>query len=106
MTDERGPSYWDVSEYCAHMRARWGVACVFTLVPPVPVGVDNRWSSWGVRVQVWRGEKVVAGVAERVEYFGRGGAWKTAPAACHAALRVLEDRLEAAEKAAAGVARF
>lgn len=106
MPEERGPSYWDVSAYCQHLRAHWGVACVIELVPPVPVGMDNRWSPWGCRVQVWRGASRVPGVAERVEYFGKNGAWATAPAAAHAALRELEDRLEAAEKQAAAVAAF
>lgn len=103
---EHGPSWWDVSEYCAHMRARWGLTCVLQLVPPIPVGVNNRWSSWGCRVQVWRGEKAPEGVGERVEHWGTGGTWKTAPAAAHAALRQLETRLLDRERAQRAQAAF
>jgi glutathione S-transferase len=106
MSTEHGPSYWDVSEYMEHLRAKYGVGVSFRLHPPHRAGPDAKWTSWGVEAEVFHGTSPAKAVRPRVEYFGKGGAWKTAPAALHAALRVLEDRLAEKEEAAARSARF
>lgn len=106
MSDERGPSYWDVSAYVDHLRERYAVGVSFELYPPHRAGPDGKWTSWGVEAKVFRGPQAAQAVRPRIEYFGKGGAWKTAPAAAHAALRCLEDRLQESEAVARAQARF
>lgn len=106
MSDTRGPSYYDVSDYAHYLRGKYGIGITFTVCPPIPSGVDNRWSSWCCSVEVRdpkTGERKGPAMAS---HWGKNGAWATAPAAFHDALRRLETWLEERERAARERAAF
>jgi formylglycine-generating enzyme required for sulfatase activity len=63
-------------------------------------------SGWAVVVSVSPREGRRGATFTTTQRFGRGGSWKTAPAALHAALRDAEERLREQEQAAAQQAAF
>ena len=103
---ELGPSYWDCARLVKELEDRTGKVCRINIVPPHQVGPDRRWTSWGVQAEIFSAKEGAYGPGARYEYWGKGGAWKTFPAALHAALRVLEERVSAREAQAVAQAAF
>ena len=103
---EQGPSYWDVSAHADHLREQDGIGIRWTLVPPIK-RVDGRgWSSWCVSVEVWTLRARTTRRWNAQAAFGRGGAWKTLPAALAATLRAYEAQRADEQVAVEAQARF
>lgn len=106
MSEERGPSWWDLGDYCDHLAAKYNASVELRLAWPVRRLDGKGKSGWSAVASVSRRRKGQIRPLGRAVRFGAGGAWKTAPAAFHAALRELEAALEAEEAAAAKQTAF
>lgn len=104
MSEERGPSWYDVSVALEQFWEEYNVAAVLGLARPIK-RVDGRgYTTWGVSITV---APVVGGKARPRtfwRYWGKGGAHATAPAALYWALwdaRAHLDELRATAEAQA-----
>lgn len=103
---ERGPGYWDCAQMCDYIERTYGKVVRCFIVAPRRVGPSGRLSAWSVWCEVYDPKGDGYPGPARAEYFGAGGAWKTFPAALHAALRNLQERLADRDEATAKQATF
>lgn len=88
-----GPSYFDVQQAVEHVRDRYGVGIDFTIVPPLYIKATGERQSWQVVARVWRlSDSRETTIGDR-QAFGRNAAWATMPAAMHAAVLAVADKL-------------
>lgn len=106
MSEERGPSWYDVSIYAEHIRDTYGRLVYFKLAPPVRRLDGRGYTSWCGLVELY-GRDAGSGV-ERVfqASWGSGGAARTAPGALYAALTLCEGYLEEKKATAERQAAF
>lgn len=106
MSEERGPTWYDVSIYAEHIRDVYGRLVYFKLAPPVRRLDGRGYTSWCGLVEL-HGSVSGSGV-ERVfqASWGSGGAARTAPAALYAALTLCEGYLEEKARKALAQATF
>lgn len=101
-----GPTWYDVDMYAEEVRKRDAVGVRWRVVPPI-ARIDGRGrSSWSVSVEVWALRSKEARVWHAQASWGRGGSWKTAPAALLASLRAYEAQREDERVAAQAQASF
>lgn len=106
MTQDIGPTYQDVQEAVERCRDRWGVGIHFIVRPPLLIKATGKYTSWQVLVEGWylRGDKKHPfGSAQT---YGRGGSWRTMPAAMWHAVRVFDERLQEDERWSEAQAAF
>lgn len=100
-----GPSYWDVSTYAEDLGLRWACHLQFVVTPPVRVDTTGKYTSWCVTLRAASTPGVYGPVPALVAYYGKGGSWKTLPAAMHDVLRRYDayraEQVAAAERRAA-----
>lgn len=101
-----GPSYRDVSDYAADVRARDGVGVRWWITPPVYIKTTGRWTSWAVSIEVWTIGASKNRTWNASAAYGQNGAWKTVPAAMLATLRAYEQKREDERVAAEAQAMF
>lgn len=106
VSDQSGPSYYDVQVAVEHLRDVYGVGVDFVLVPPLYIRATGKKKPWGVVCRAW-----YLGTSRESPYgdhasFGQGGQWRTLPAAAHSALLSLQAKLESARLSAEQVAAF
>lgn len=106
MSQENGPSYYDVQIAVEYLRDRYGVGVDFVLVSPLYMPATGKRQAWQVCAKAWRlGSATELPFGAR-ESFGAGGAWRTLPAAMHSALLALEAKLQSRELERAAQAAF
>jgi formylglycine-generating enzyme required for sulfatase activity len=101
-----GPSWRDCGEVAEYIWRVYGHRVEIKLLQPVRRLDGAGDSGWAVVVSVSPREGRRGATFTTTQRFGRGGSWKTAPAALHAALRDAEERLREQEQAAAQQAAF
>lgn len=106
MSSDHGPGYYDVDRYVEVLRNTYGIGIHLVLVSPLYIAASGRKTSWCVSVQAWQLPGAVGLPFGGQASFGQGGAWKTFPAAAHAALREFEAKLVERERSAAKQAAF
>lgn len=103
---EYGPSWRDCAEAAQYIWDRYNHRVELTFCQPVRRLDGKGDSGWAVVARVSPREGRQGATLHRTARFGQGGAWKTAPAALHAALREAQDALREAEVTAAQQAAF
>lgn len=105
-SDEYGPSWRDCGQRLAELREAGCHGIEVVLVAPARRMSGNGWTSWGVLVRYPKATGDASIYHWHREYFGQGGAWKTAPAAIHACCLALEVARAAREEGALEQSRF
>lgn len=101
-----GPTWRDCGDAAEHIWRVYGYRVDIRLIQPVRRLDGKGNSGWAVVVRAEPREGRHGTAITTTHRFGQGGAWKTAPAALHAALRDAEERLREREQAAAQQAAF
>lgn len=106
MSEERGPSWYDVSKMAEALREEYRCAVEFRVVPPVKRLDGRGYTSWSGRVTATPlGEDAQPKHWVDVVW-GQGGKAKTAPAALYVGLLDVCDWLEQRKLAAERQASF
>lgn len=99
MTEDRGPSWWDVAQAHDWICGRFNVTVELLLVPNVRRDRGAPEYGWvAVARVVGRGQRQELGPAAQHRY-GKGGSWRTAPSALLQCLADVQTALEARESA-------
>lgn len=104
--EERGPTWWDCGQRIAELREAGCHGVEVVLVAPAPRVSGAGWTAWGVLVRYPKHAAAPGAYHWHREYFGKGGAWKTAPAAVHACCVALALAREEREAEALQQSRF